>query len=118
MERFLPGGPAGTIDAACLGVAGPVVDGRWEAVNLPWKLDEATLAATVGAKRAKLLNDLEATGHGMLGLPPSSLVSLQTGVARRGDMALLAARAGVGEARIGWGGRRPLSGGSQGGAVA
>src|SRR5204863_534591 len=82
------------------GVAGPVVDGRWEAVNLPWKLDEATLAATVGAKRAKLLNDLEATGHGMLGLPPSSLVSLQTGVARRGNMALLAAGTGLGEALI------------------
>jgi len=117
IERFLTGGPAGTIDAACLGVAGPVVDGRWEAVNLPWKLDEATLATTVGAKRAKLLNDLEATGHGMLGLPPSSLVSLQTGVARRGNMALLAAGTGLGEALIVWDGARHLAVGSEGGHV-
>ena len=117
IERFLTGGPAGTIHAACLGVAGPVVDGRWEAVNLPWKLDEATLATTVGAKRAKLLNDLEATGHGMLGLPPSSLVSLQTGVARRGNMALLAAGTGLGEALIVWDGARHLAVGSEGGHV-
>jgi glucokinase len=117
IEHFLAGGPAGTIDAACLGVAGPVVDGRWEAVNLPWKLDEATLAQTVRAKRAKLLNDLEATGHGMLGLPQSSLVALQPGVARRGSMALIAAGTGLGEALIVWDGARHRAVSSEGGHV-
>jgi glucokinase len=117
LERFLAGGPSETIAAACLGVAGPVVDGRWEAVNLPWKLDEATLAKTVSAKRAKLLNDLEATGHGMLGLPPSSLVALQAGVAHRGNMALIAAGTGLGEALIVWDGARHRAVGSEGGHV-
>src|SRR5206468_115783 len=36
IERFLDGGPRSTIAAACLGVAGPVVDGRCQATNLPW----------------------------------------------------------------------------------
>ena len=117
IERFLAGGPSGSIDAACLGVAGPVVDGRWEATNLPWRLDEATLANRVGAKRAKLLNDLEAAGHGMLGLPPSSLVVLQAGVARRGNMALVAAGTGLGEALLVWDGARHRAVGSEGGHV-
>ena len=117
IERFLAGGPSETIAAACLGVAGPVVEGLWEAVNLPWKLDEATLAKTVSTKRAKLLNDLEATGHGMLRLPPSSLVALQAGVARRGNMALIAAGTGLGEALIVWDGARHRAVGSEGGHV-
>lgn len=117
IERFLAGGPSETIAAACLGVAGPVVEGQWEAVNLPWKLDEATLARTVSAKRAKLLNDLEATGHGMLGLPRSSLVALQAGVARRGNMALIAAGTGLGEALIVWDGARHRAVASEGGHV-
>jgi len=117
IERFLAGGPSETIAAACLGVAGPVVEGLWEAVNLPWKLDEATLAETVGAKRVKLLNDLEATGHGMLGLPPSSLIALQTGTARRGNIALIAAGTGLGEALIVWDGTRHRAVGSEGGHV-
>jgi len=36
IEQFLRRRLAPRIEAACLGVAGPVVDGRCQATNLPW----------------------------------------------------------------------------------
>ena len=115
VARFLAGAPRGAIEAACFGVAGPVVNGRCVTTNLPWVLDEAALAAAIPAKRVRLLNDLEATGHGVLALPPSSLVRLQPGAARQGNMVLLAAGTGLGEALLIWTGERHLVVASEGG---
>ncbi len=53
LTRFLEEGPA-AIDAACFGVAGPVVGGQARTTNLPWKLDEAELARAIGARRVKV----------------------------------------------------------------
>jgi glucokinase len=44
IRQFLLEGPPVSIDAACVGVAGPVIDGRCTATNLPWVVDEASLA--------------------------------------------------------------------------
>src|SRR5262249_62221006 len=90
VRRFLADGSPTTIDVACFGVAGPVVDGRADATNLPWHLDEGELAERVPAGRVRLLNDLEATGRGVLGLPPEALATLQPGRAQRGNMAIIA----------------------------
>src|SRR5262249_57996767 len=110
----LEGSPA-PIEAACFGVAGPVIDGRCTAVNLPWEVDEASLAAAVSTPRVKLVNDLEATGHGVLGLPASALATLQPGEPRKATMALIAAGAGRGGGQIVWGRRRDRGGLCQGG---
>jgi glucokinase len=100
IARFLGTGPRPPIDAACLGVAGPVVDGRCVATNLPWIIDERALAASIPAARVKLLNDLEVAAHGVLELPEQELQTLQAGTARRGHMVLIAAGTGLGEALI------------------
>jgi glucokinase len=100
IERFLESGPRQAIDAACLGVAGPVVEGRCVATNLPWIIDEQVLSRAIPAARVRLLNDLEAAGYGVLALPANELRALQTGVARRGSMAVIAAGTGLGEAMI------------------
>ena len=64
IERFLSAGPRPpSLAAVCLGVAGPVVDGRCVATNLPWIIDERTLAASIPAQRVLLLNDLEVAAH-------------------------------------------------------
>ncbi len=106
IARFLAEGPRGAVTAACFGVAGPVVDGRCVATNLPWQLDERELAARIPAGRVRLLNDLEAMGHGVLALPPSALATLQPGTARVGSMVLVAAGTGLGEALLIWDGTR------------
>jgi glucokinase len=115
IRQFLSDGPGATIDAACVGVAGPVIDGRCTATNLPWVVDEDSLAACVGTRRVKLVNDLEATGHGILGLPPSALAPIQAGERRKATMALLAAGTGLGEVLLVWDGRRHRVVSSEGG---
>jgi len=115
IRQFLSDRPPVSIDAACIGVAGPVIDGRCTATNLPWVVDEASLAECVSTRRVKLVNDLEATGHGILGLPPSALVPLQGGEPRKATMALIAAGTGLGEVLLIWDGRRHHVIGSEGG---
>ena len=100
VERFLAAGPRGDITAACIGIAGPVVDGRAVTTNLPWVVDERRLAAAIPAPRVRLLNDLEATAHGIWALNEDELVSLQSGALRRGNLAVIAAGTGLGEAIV------------------
>ncbi len=106
IARFLGAGPRESIEAACFGVAGPVVDGRCVTTNLPWQLDERELAARIPAGRVRLLNDLEAMGWGVLALPSSALATLQAGTPRAGHRVLLAAGTGLGEALLIWDGER------------
>ncbi|OLE50212.1 MAG: glucokinase, partial [Candidatus Rokubacteria bacterium 13_1_20CM_2_69_58] len=115
VARFLASPRRLRIDAACFGVAGPVVDGRSVTTNLPWQIDEATLRARIPARRVRLLNDLEATGYGVLTLPPTALAPLQPGTRRRGTVALIAAGTGLGEALLIWDGQRHLVVASEGG---
>jgi glucokinase len=100
VQRFLESGPRQAIDAACLGVAGPVVEGRCVATNLPWIIDEQVLSRAIPTAKVRLLNDLEAAGHGVLVLPANELRTLQAGVPKRGSMAVIAAGTGLGEAMI------------------
>src|SRR5262245_32232397 len=100
VEAFLLGAPRITVRAACVGVAGPVVDGRCVATNLPWEVHERRLAAATHAP-TRLLNDLEATANGVLVLPPESFGILQEGAAQAvGNIALIAAGTGLGQALI------------------
>jgi glucokinase len=64
---------AGSIEAAGFGVAGPVIDGRVKATNLPWIVDASALSRQLGTKHVVLLNDLEATAHSLARLAPSAL---------------------------------------------
>ena len=115
VRQFLLEGSPAPIDAACFGVAGPVIDGRCTATNLPWEVDEASLATAVSTPRVKLVNDLEATGHGVLGLPASALATLQPGEPRKATMALIAAGTGLGEVLLVWDDRRYRVVSSEGG---
>src|SRR4029077_9350931 len=71
--------------------------------------------ASVSTPRVKLINDLEATGHGALGLKRASLAPLQAGQPRKGTMALIAAGTGLGEVFLVWDGRRHHVVSSEGG---
>jgi glucokinase len=105
--------------AACFGVAGPVFDGKCRTTNLPWDLDERDLARAVGAPRVKMLNDLEATGYGILQLPADELCVLNAGSrpGRRGTAAVIAAGTGLGEVILYWDGQRHRPIATEGGHV-
>jgi len=117
LVAFLGRPPAANLTAACFGVAGAVVDGHSHATNLPWDLEEAALANLLGASRVKLLNDLEAAAYGMLHLAPDELAVIQAGQSsnRRGNVAVIAAGTGLGEAMLYWDGQEYQPIASEGG---
>lgn len=106
LNRFMGPGSRPPLHAACFGVAGPVVEGRSKVTNLPWELDERRLAEALRIPRVKLLNDLEAAAYGMLQLEPTDLCVLQPGLRRKGNIAVIAAGTGLGEAILYWDGAR------------
>jgi glucokinase len=95
------------IRAAGFGVAGPVIDNRIHATNLPWIVDAEILAQEVGVKSIVLVNDLGATGHSLEHLPPEDFCVLNQGTPVPGaSLALLAAGTGLGEGILFWDGNR------------
>lgn len=93
------------VEAACFGVAGPVIDGRCEATNLPWVVDARDLAAVAGTERLWLINDLEANAHGVGVLEADDFHTLGAGDGdARGNVAVISAGTGLGEAGVFWDG--------------
>lgn len=117
IRQFLAGHAAPPLAAACFGVAGPCIDGRCVTTNLPWQVDERVLTAEIPVARARLLNDLEAMAWGVMGLPGGDFAVLQEGSPRPGNMALVAAGTGLGEALMIWDGASHLVIPSEGGHV-
>jgi glucokinase len=109
---------AGKIEAAGFGIAGPVINHRAKATNLPWVVDGAGLAAQLATAHVVLLNDLEATGYGLALLDPSEISTLNRGVpSPQATQALIAAGTGLGEAILFWNGDRYAVASSEGGHV-
>lgn len=103
---------AGTVSAACFGIAGPVRGGRCQATNLPWVIDAAVLGRSLGTERVALLNDLEAHAWALDGLAPAEVRVLAPGAPDpEGNAALIAAGTGLGQAGLAWDGRhrRPFA---------
>jgi glucokinase len=95
------------IRAAGFGVAGPVINNRIHATNLPWIVDADTLAEELNVKPIVLMNDLGAWGHSIDYLPPEDLLILNQGKAQPGGTrALIAAGTGLGQSILFWDGAR------------
>jgi glucokinase len=105
-----------SVDAAALGVAGPVTDGQATLTNVEWRIDAREVAARFAAPKAELLNDLEAMAYGIAVLTPAELLVLQPGDANpHGNAAVIAAGTGLGEAMLHREGRRHVPVASEGG---
>jgi glucokinase len=89
------------IEAACFGVAGPVIDGRAEIVNVGWAVDRRELADALDLGRVPVLNDLVAVAHAIEVLDDEELHTLQEGAPNpSGNAGLIAAGTGLGEALL------------------
>jgi glucokinase len=118
IHEFLGGQRGGEppIDAACFGVAGPVLGHTAQMTNVPWEVDGRAVAIEFGLSDVKLLNDLVSIGHSLMVLQPSELDVLQEGEPNlRGNAALLAAGTGLGEAFLFNDGHRMRPAPSEGG---
>jgi glucokinase len=93
--------------AACFGVAGPVTGERATLTNIPWRVDAAQVARAHGLARVRLLNDLEAMAYAVPVLEDDEVHVLHAGRPRSagdgsagapGNIAVIAAGTGLGEA--------------------
>jgi len=88
-----------SIDTACFGVAGPVIGESATMTNIPWRIDARRVRSAFGFRRVKLLNDLEAMAYSIPVLQDDEVRVLQKGEpVARGNIALIAAGTGLGEA--------------------
>ena len=95
-----------------------VVDGEaLEAMLLSLLLDEEVLADSIGVEKATLLNDLEAAAYGTLHLSLDEKHVLNPGTSRRkrGNIAVIAAGTGLGEAILFFDGQKYQPIASEGG---
>lgn len=105
-----------SIRTACLGVAGPVVNGRCKVTYLPWTIDARQIGKVFGIPRVVLLNDLEAMAYGTLCLTDRDAFTLNPGRPQpEGNRCVIAAGTGLGEAMLIWDGRRYRPSASEGG---
>lgn len=99
--------PDTIIEAACFGIAGPIVDQRCQTTNLPWIIDAEELMQKFATRRVKLLNDLEAMAIGMLNSPDEDLIELNPHAqSKQGNIAVIAAGTGLGQAILYWDGQQ------------
>ena len=114
LAKFLPADAV--VTSACFGVAGPVIDQYCQPTNLSWQLDAEALKKTLHTDRVKLLNDLEAMALGMLCLAEEDWVELNPKAKPQvGNMAVIAAGTGLGEAILYWDGKHHQAIATEGG---
>jgi glucokinase len=105
-------------DAACFGVAGPVMRGAAKITNLPWIINEKKLGKELNLPFVRLLNDLEAIAYAVPLLEPSDLHILNEGrPVSEGSAAVVASGTGLGEAFLTWDGTQYRGHPSEGGHV-
>ena len=103
-------------ERAGFGVAGPVLARQARVTNLPWHIDADALQSRFGFKSCLLLNDLEAVGSGLPALEPGDFYTLHQGNPKAsGNIAVIAAGTGLGEAGMYWNGLQHLPYATEGG---
>ncbi len=106
LQQFLKENPDFQPEKVCLGVAGPVFEGRVEVTNLPWRVDADEIAAATNISKVILLNDLEVTAYGLAGMEEKDLHVLHEGDPDEGgNISILSPGTGLGEAGLFWDGQ-------------
>jgi len=96
-----------SINAACFGIAGPIVDGNCHTTNLPWHISTNELKELLNTLHVSLLNDLEATAYGMLYLPEDAFAELNPKANYvEANRAVIGAGTGLGEGMLFYDGQK------------
>ena len=86
-------------DRVCLGVAGPVKDGKVMLTNNGWELRESDISNHNNHVAVTLVNDLEATAYGLAVKEDKTIHVLHEGMPDpHGNMAIISPGTGLGEA--------------------
>lgn len=99
IQEFISSYNIKNIEAVCLGIAGPIINGVCKTTNLPWIIDSKELQKVCNTSKVKLLNDLEATAYGMLYLDEDEFADINPSAKKiKANRAVIAAGTGLGEA--------------------
>ncbi len=110
VAEFLDGRQV-SVCRASFGIAGPVANGRVQATNLPWVVEEEAFGAWLHAP-VRLLNDLAAVAHAVPNLRPQDVATLNEGTpVPQAPLGVVAPGTGLGEAFLLWigGAYRPFA---------
>lgn len=114
VAAFLQDRPA-PLRRASFGIAGPLINDRIKATNLPWVVDAQTCSVQLGAP-VHLLNDLVAVAHAVPFLNADDLETLNVGNPKpHAPLAVIAPGTGLGEAFLTWAGGAYIAFASEGG---
>lgn len=103
---------------ACLGVAGPVINNSVTATNIPWKISGSQIAKEYPFQRVSIINDLVATAYGLFLLDDDKIFEINKGKKmKNGNIGLIAAGTGLGEALVFYDGTKYCPYASEGGHV-
>lgn len=104
------------VDRACFDVAGPVIAGQVKTTNLPWVMDEVSLAKELNLRSVHLMNDLEAVARAIPLLRTSDVCALNAGQGvPKGAIGVIAPGTGLGESFLTWDGSHYVAHSSEGG---
>jgi len=105
-----------SVDVASFDVAGPVINGHAKITNLPWTMDERSLANDLQLSAVHLLNDLEAVARSVPVLRSEDLITINEGdPIQNGPIAIIAPGTGLGESFLTWDGSKYVAHSSEGG---
>jgi glucokinase len=95
---------ADTANAVCMGVPGPIIDGRGHATNVPWELSNDSLSRALKGAPVRLINDLAAIAYGVVHLKSDEVAVLHRAEnpPQHGNVAVIAAGTGLGESALVW----------------
>lgn len=103
IETFLATVEGDKPRAACLAIAGPVVDDSCQLTNLSWHLYGRQMEKHLQIPAIHLINDFAAVGYGILTLKDSDLSVLQEQPQQaKAPIAVLGAGTGLGETLLVW----------------
>ena len=96
LQAYLEETSVPSVEGVCVALAGPVSDGAGSLTNLDWQLEEDDLAQKTGAKRVRLLNDLQAQGYALGSLQSDQILHVVSGKPARPGATQLVIGVGTG----------------------
>ena len=89
-----------SVQTACFGIPGPVINGTVKVTNLPWTLSESELSSSLNIAKVRLVNDLVATAAAVPYFAADDFVTLHPGkeLGKNGIAAVVAPGTGLGQA--------------------
>jgi glucokinase len=90
------------IDCACIGVPGPVEEGRCTGTNIKWEFSEFSLSEKFRIKKLKLVNDIEAIAAAIPFYKEENLITVYKGSQsdKKRNKAIIAPGTGLGQAAM------------------